>query len=428
MTALATRPHLQAPVDALQHADVMDVFFCAETQRVAYRPREASLTAEVEEIADSRPFAVEVWAAGSAAPDGFVQFDTVVNLSEAKRTLPPGLLAAAKPYMRASADYGVLWWNPETKTAVLNMGDGDDTKGIEAKLGKVPGVEKVEVADEIGTPSTSGTWMRTTLGLNGPKFGIIKVRGKKPAPKEEPEDEPVKVKDLNMTEYTIHTGRINLPGGLIDFTGDLSRTNSACDYPNLSETMTSAQISGYSDHTLGMPLTGTCSVCGDSLRDGMTCENCRNNADNIRRGEAFKMEWVLSDTDQSLDEWLYTHYLDILEGGSVEINIQDVQDYFDFCVSQGDNHPVAKRKTKTKFKLKDLEVNPMGRVASKDVDDVKPDDPNSPAPPAPAEPPGGGGGEDGEEEEPPDDDAPPKDGEQDGAGKGKPPEPPTGDE
>jgi hypothetical protein len=51
-------------------------------------------------------------------------------------------------------DYGVLYWNENTKSVIYNVGDGQegDLNKLEADLKDVPGVAHAEVADECGRP------------------------------------------------------------------------------------------------------------------------------------------------------------------------------------------------------------------------------------------------------------------------------------
>ena len=280
--------------------------------------------------------------------------NSIVNESleeNAKVAFPPNLINVMKPAMRAaSPGYGQLWWLPSTKTATLVLGDADDEGKAKETMLKVKGVEDAVVQAET-QPKSPGRYLVAKLTPRGPQISVVKVTGsapKKPTKKEEPQEE---------------------------------------SYPDLSEMTTSSTVGGHHASQLG-----SCPTCGHALPASGRCGVC----DGAKRtDEAMRLEWVLSETDQTYTEWLEDRY-GIVEGGSIEINVQDVQDYFDFCVAQDMNHNDAKRKTKAKFKLKHLEVNPMGRVASDDVPDVKAGDPNDPAPPAPA---GGGDGDDEEDDD-----------------------------
>lgn len=68
----------------------------------------------------------------------------------------------------------------------------------------------------------------------------------------------------------------------------------------------------------------------------------------------------------------------VLEGGTTAFYAPDVQDYYDMQIMNGKDSDEAKKLTKEKFDIKDLEVGPTGKIASDEVDDGPPTP--SPAP------------------------------------------------
>lgn len=68
-----------------------------------------------------------------------------------------GLIAVVSAFQKANPypDYGVLYWNDQTQTAIYNVGDGQegDLEELRSNMSKVPGVKEAQVADECGRPA-----------------------------------------------------------------------------------------------------------------------------------------------------------------------------------------------------------------------------------------------------------------------------------